>query len=203
MAFIPVPNVVLVEMVYRQLDEVTENTLYFQGNANWTIEDMSDLAESMKAWWIDNLEFVVNQGVALTAVRVTDLSTQFSPGIEDVNGLPNSGLAPSPAMPNNVTVTTTFLTGLRGRSYRGRNYFIGLSEAQVVGNIVTAELQTAVLAAYNDLPTYAIANGAAHVVVSRYSAKQPRVTGVATLVTGYKMEPTIDSQRRRLPGRGQ
>lgn len=203
MAFIPVPNTVLVELVYNQLGQVTENTLYFQGAAPWTVDDMVDLAEQIKAWWITELEAVVPNTIALTAVKVTDLSSQTAPGIIDVNGLPNYGGSVEPALPNHVTATVNFTTALRGRSFRGRNYIIQLNEGQVVGNTINPGPVEFWVASYMALPEYVISNGAEHVVVSRYANKQPRVTGVATPVTGYTMPNIVKSQRRRLPGYGQ
>lgn len=202
MAFIPVLSVVMAELVYNQLGQITENTLYFKSDEGWDVDAMEDLAEQLKNWWVTEFRPAVPNSISLTAVKVTDLSSQFAPGIVDVNGLPLAGLSATEALPNNVTAAITFYTALRGRSYRGRNYVVGLGENAVSGNTVQPGTVEFYVANYMALPEYVISNDAYHVVVSRQENNVPRVTGVATPVTGYAMENVIDSQRRRLPKRG-
>lgn len=203
MAFIPVPNTAMVELVFNCDGQVCENTLYFANDVGWDIPSMNSLASKIAGWW--NVEYRVFQSnlCQLTAIKVTDLETQFAPGIEYVTGLPAAGGAASEIMPNNVTVATTFLTDLRGRSYRGRNYFVGITTDAVNGNSISSVTAGLFQDMYAALPTYLDPEDGDHVVVSRYSGNAPRVTGVTTPVTGYRTEQTIDSQRRRLPGRGQ
>lgn len=202
MAFIPVTDVVLAELVFNQLGETTENTLYFRSATGWDIDSMVDLAEQLKAWWTAERRPGVPNTISLVSVKVTDLTTQSSPGIIDVNGLPLAGQATAEALPNNVTASISFLTALRGRSFRGRNYVIGMTDLHVAGNVISPAFIEEITTAYEELGTYVISNDAEHVVVSRYADLQPRVTGVATAVTGYQMENIVDSQRRRLPKRG-
>lgn len=202
MAFIPVPGVVLAELVFNQLGSITENTLYFHSAEGWDVDGMVDLAEQLKNWWTTRLRPGVPNSISLTAVKVTDLSSQNAPGIIDVNGLPLAGQSVSEALPNNVTAAISFVTALRGRSYRGRNYVIGMVDAMISGNTINPANVTLFQNAYAALATDIISNAAVHVVVSRYNNNAPRVTGVATPVTGYTMENVVDSQRRRLPKRG-
>lgn len=203
MAFIPVPGVVMAELVFNTPAGVMENTLYFTGAAAWTETLMNDLAEDLKVWWDTNMAINVSNTVSLTTIRVTDLSAQDAPGIEYVTGLPIAGDVADVMAPGNVTFTTTFITALRGRNYRGRNYFVGINPGQLSGIEVPATVVAEVTAAYGLLDTQVTANTAQHVVVSRYLNNAPRAAGVATPVTAYRTENTWDSQRRRLAGRGQ
>lgn len=202
MAFIPVLNTAMVELVFNCDGQVCENTLYFANDLGWEIPSMNALASKIAGWW--NAEYRIYQSnlCALTAIKVTDLEAAFAPGIEYVTGLPAAGAGATEIMPNNVTVATTFITDLRGRSYRGRNYFVGLTTDSVNGNAISAATALAFQEMYEALPSYLDPGDGQHVVVSRYSGNAPRVAGVTTPVTGYRTERTIDSQRRRLPGRG-
>lgn len=202
MAFIPVPNTALAEVVVVWDGQICENTLYFLGAAAWDATTLTALGGELVAWWNTNIKSLVCTNTALSRVRLTSLESQSAPGIEYTTGLPITGTGATACMPNNVSAAIAFITALRGRSYRGRNYVIGLQEGQVVGNLLDASVAAAYVAAYAALDTAVTANSGQHVVVSRQLNNVPRVTGVATIVTAYSMERVIDSQRRRLPGRG-
>lgn len=203
MAFIPVPDVAMVELVFRQDGQVCENTLYFQGAASWDATNLTTLAEEVRDWWIAGPRLDTSDTVGLTSVKATSLASQSAPGVEVTDLLPADGTEVSPPLPNNVTQAVTFVTALRGRSYRGRNYRVGLTEAMVVANQVDVGYTTSWVGFYQTLDTDVTVNSAQHVVVSRYENNVPRATGVATPVVSYKADRVIDSQRRRLPGRGQ
>lgn len=202
MAFIPVPNTVHAELVFNQQGQVVENNLYFYCAVDPTVEMMADLADILADWWHTHVATVTANSTALTTIKVTSLEQAFAPGIETPLNPPDPGLVNSPGLPNNATLVTTFVTGLRGRSFRGRNYFIGLAEGMVVGNVVDALQVTNINAGYENLLLALAGTDWSWVVVSRYSDKQPRDIGVVTDVVTTKSDGIIDSQRRRLPGRG-
>jgi hypothetical protein len=124
------------------------------------------------------------------------------PAFGDLNDAP---------LPNNVTLTVSFRTANRGRSFRGRNYVVGLGETQVAGNTVAPSVITAFDGIYSQLLASPVAAIATWVVVSRFSGVDPvtkepipRVTGIATPITSVTVvDNVVDSQRRRLPKRGQ
>lgn len=122
--------------------------------------------------------------------------------MEDATGLPLAGTGGSVQLPNNVTLCIKWTTENRGRSFRGRTYHVGLTESQVTDNEVVAVAMGQFTTAYGALLTDLATAGWPLVIASRYANNQPRITGVATLVTGFSIDPFIDSQRRRLPGRG-
>jgi hypothetical protein len=108
-------------------------------------------------------------------------------------------------MPNNVAIVMSLKTGLRGKSFRGRIYHVGLSDAVVTANAVTTVQRDALVAGYSLLTTFAGATGEAIfnlVVLSYYASSVLRPTPIATPVTSVTSDGIVDSQRRRLPGRG-
>lgn len=203
MAFIPVPNTALVELVYQQSDQITENTLYFEGATPWDATSLTELAEEVRDWWIAGPRTDTSDSTALRVVRATSLESQSAPGVEIAITSGGLGAETSPALPNNVTQVTTFITALRGRAYRGRNYRVGMTENMTTGNTVDGTYTSSWNTMYVGLNTAVTANSAVHVVVSRQLNNVPRTTGVATPVVSYRTDDTVDSQRRRLPGRGQ
>jgi len=105
-------------------------------------------------------------------------------------------------VPNNVAVVVKWITANRGRSYRGRTYHLGIPQGSVTGSVLTTGYRTSLVQAYSNFvllgttPTWTLS------VASRYSNGQPRTNGVITPINALSINPTVDSQRRRLPERG-
>jgi hypothetical protein len=147
--------------------------------------------------------FMPNTG-GLVLVSVRDLTTESGLAIERTTGLPLIGTNASPQLPNNVTVAVKWSTGFAGRSFRGRTYHIGMPENSTVSNQVSAGPLADLNTAYAALIGVPPATDASMtlVVVSKFHANAPRLAGVTTPILARSINPTIDSQRRRLPERG-
>jgi hypothetical protein len=144
-------------------------------------------------------------------VYITDLETPtgFTVTIPAPAPAP-AGARSAAALPNNVCLTVSFRTTARGRSFRGRNYISGLAEDQVVLNTVDSGTLTDIRDGYQDLMSIAGAATVDWVVVSRFSGVDPdgdpvpRLSGLSTEISAVLIvDAIIDSQRRRLPTRGQ
>ena len=134
---------------------------------------------------------------------MTDLTSEFAPGMSWTGGLPIVGTNPSPALPNSVSLSITKRTLFRGRAYRGRMYHIGLCENGVLDNRVIATHVTALLASYEVMRELPFGAGQMPMVlVSKYQGGLPRGAAVVSLVDSFGTDGIIDSQRRRLPKRG-
>lgn len=202
MAFIPVENTCQCELIFLLDGQFVENTLYFERAGAWTVEDAMAYAETIYDWWVAELSPNTSSAVTLQRVRMTDLSAADALSVEYVPVTPANGGNASPALPNNVTMTTTFATAGRGRSSRGRNYYVQLTEADVAANVVLAARVASAQGAYAALMIIADGDPVDWVVVSRYHNNAPRVTGETYHITSTRTNNIVDSQRRRLPGRG-
>ena len=91
-----------------------------------------------------------------------------------------------------------------GRSFRGRNYVVGVPQDQVVDiNHVQSSYAAAWIDTYSELLEGTFEEGQQWVIVSRFEDGSPRETGIASeVLTVTVVDDVIDSQRRRLPGRG-
>lgn len=209
MPFVPVPSAIMAELVYNTPGGKAENTLWFTNPATHDASMLLDLCVALGTWWNAELRPVLSNEVSLASIKATSMVTATSPAIEYTTGFPIAGGAANPVLPSNVTIAITFLTAFRGRSNRGRNYIIGLSESAVQGDTIHPDYAADIKAAYDVLQAAVTPDGFDWVVASRYSGVDgngdpiPRVSGQTTPVTGTKIEPTIDSQRRRLRYRGQ
>lgn len=202
MPFVPIPNTVQVETVFTWDGQYCENVYHCQRDLGYDVSDMNNLLDVFRTWWDTHLKPIVPAVVSLSNLIATDQASQTGPRTEDQTGLPIAGTNNAAALPNNVTVAVRWTTEQRGRSYRGRTYHIGLTENHVTANALISTVQTSLITAYNQLIVDVTTAGWVLVVASRFSNNAPRVTGLATPITAATLDPTVDSQRRRLPGRG-
>lgn len=184
--------------------EQIENTLWFKNLAAPNEPNLVGLGNALLAWWAAHYALQLSSDLTLREIYLVDWNT--------VNGAVHTAPAPAPApagvlgepsLPNNCALCISFRTGFRGRSFRGRNYVSGLSEARVTGNTVSSGVVDSLVAAYNGLNAAVEDSGFNHVVVTRFHLGTPRNPGIGTEVQScIAVDNTVDSQRRRLPGRG-
>jgi len=203
MAFIPVPNTAKVTLQWILSGQTIEITLSFTRGSGWDTPGLALLAQDVKDWFTGAIRSLLTSNIVLVNVNATDQSSASGPSYDLPVSSGGSGTAGGSPQSNNVTAAVKFITALRGRSFRGRNYWPSLSNSQVGSSIdVTSGFQAAVVAAYATLSSYLTISGGEHVVVSRFHNGAARGVGVTTPVTAYAMDSSIDSQRRRLSGRG-
>lgn len=210
MPFVPVPNTCLVEMRMTYDLQQVENTLYFEFPGGIVTGAMQNLANDMEGWWNDSYAPLVVSGVQLREVVVTDLTSSSSAQVTNVPASVSTGAVLTPGLPSNVTLTVSFRTSLRGRSFRGRNYVVGIPSTDLTPpNTIEGPVVQSWIDAYQGISDALTVADALWVVVSRFSGVTgagvpiPRTLGVTTPITNVVVvDQTVDSQRRRLPGRG-
>jgi hypothetical protein len=201
----------MAEIRYLLDNQQIENTLYFESGSTVTQASIVTLLNALHAWWAANLQPLLPLAVSLAEMQGTDLTSATGPQATLTPAVAELGAVNSPQLPNNVSLAVSFRTALRGRSFRGRNFYPALWEQGVDENTVQPTIVAAIHGAYTALITDAgvAAAGYDWVVVSRFSGVTsagvpiPRSAGISTPVTTVVIvDPTIDSMRRRLPGRG-
>lgn len=209
MPFVPVENTVMAELRYTWDNEPVENTLYFRSADAPSAASMLALGNAIITWWGVSLQSSIADVVEFREVYLTDLTTATGPAVTANTGLPLLGSANNEPVPSNVAPCISFRTDMRGRSFRGRNYLIGLPGDSVDSNTINATYLSDMVAAYQDLMALVASVDFVWVVVSRYSGSTivdgkkvptPRTAGIATEVTTVVFTDNIvDSQRGRLP----
>lgn len=209
MPFVPVPNVLQVDVIYLLDSQRVENTLYFENADGWDLTSIAEFTATLRTYIAEELMPLLATAIQLIEIVTRLLDTASSIGFSLPVTPPVTGGESDEPTPSNVSYTVSFRTGLTGRSFRGRNYVAGLPNGKVAGNTIDSGFRTGLLAYYTGLRTLAVDNGVIWVVVSRYSGVGPggvpipRVTGVTTpIIAVGTFDNTVDSQRRRLPGRG-
>lgn len=203
MPFVVTFNTVQCELRYLWDGQQVENTLYFEYDHAPTVGEGSDLADALFDWWDANMKQWQVAAIALREIYLTDLSAADSWSFTRVSSPAEPGTRSGESMPNNTALCISFRTNQRGRAHRGRNYVMGVAEGDVSHNSFTTTYLAGVQAAYVALADVEAATGANWVVVSRFQGLLPRENGITTPITsvGY-FDGVVDSQRRRLPGRG-
>lgn len=193
-------------------------TNYLEGN----------VCESTFAWKDPTDAMFATPTVAAAGVftaAVSNLIPQLSPfvildavGFEDIRTFPFGGIvvpftatpgtdsAGGSQLPASASLAIKKFTGTLGRSGRGRWYWpIGSSGFLVNGNTVlsAAAVNWAAALASFQAAVEASYTGSQMGIVSYYSAKVLRSAGLFSQITAWgASDLNVDSQRRRLPGRG-
>lgn len=210
MPFVPVDQTLMVEAVFEYNGQIVENTYYFTMLDDWTEGDVSAILTAIKNIIVSDLMPLLAAGIKLVKLVGTLLDAVDSLSLVLNVSPPVAGSGIATPLPNNVSYTITFLTAARGRSSRGRNYIAGFTtDDQLDANHIEEATRTGLLSFYDELRAVGSDAGATMVVVSRFSGVDenkkpiPRTSGVTHAVTGFTTaDNVLDSQRRRLPGRG-
>lgn len=204
MPFVPAPGVTMCSIRFTLYQQLVENTVYVLEAAEFETRTPAEVAEIVGIWAGTSLISQLSVDILFREVYAVSLDSETAGvGTYTPSGGPTAGGVPEPSMPGNVTWCVQFRGDGRGRSRRGRNYVPGLPTSVINDNQVTQSWATAVLNSYQALGSTLQTEGLQHVIVSRVADGVPRTTALLTPVTAYVgVDTTIDSQRRRLPGRG-
>jgi len=203
MAFIPAENTARIIMGFTQGGQQVMNQFYAQFPTQPDKDDLSALALVIKNWWVDFIQDLQTNDVSLVRIELTDITVEAGEQVIYTAGLPLSGNEGATPLPNNVTVSVKLTTGFSGRSKRGRQYFIGLVNTQLVDpNHILLGMVTSLQDAYSALIDAISDAGWKMVIASFVSGGLPRTTALLTEVISSSVNQTLDSQRRRLPERG-
>jgi hypothetical protein len=202
--FVPAPNTLEARLRYNIGTQLIENTLYFQGSAGVTTTLANTLGTNLITWWNTNFKASTTNLMALDQVYLTDLTFQNSFTVSVTAGLPSVGTSAIEALPFNCALCISFRTNNRGRSGRGRNYVSGLTENDQAASVIAAGRVSAAVTAYTALiGAGTFTPGLQWCVVSRFNGGIPRAQALVQPITNVlAVDNVIDSQRRRLPGRG-
>lgn len=111
---------------------------------------------------------------------------------------PHPGTSPGNATPANAAVVLSWRTGLAGRAYRGRTYLPGIGESSQVNSTVNSSYITAATALANALVAFNNGGGIVGVQMVVASFVKQLLNQILFVV----IDNAIDSQRKRLIGRG-
>lgn len=199
MAFIPTSNTLKTVLRFSQFGRIYTNTLCWYKPGGWPEGQAIDACNTVFAEWVGEMLSYQSNTVTLLNVVGYDMSDVEGYVVTNSTGTPDTGDDTSPALPGNVTATISLRTSNRGKSGRGRIYYIGLTEAKATSNElasgVAAEIEGRFEAFWSTVESVISADLA---VVSFQLNNVPRSTGFVQNVTSVIVDAGIDTQRRRI-----
>lgn len=204
MRFTKIPRTVQANIVMSYFGETVENTFYFTDDTDFTLAEFGLLGETFAQWVGDVWAYGFVSTLLFDHVTLRDLTVADS-YIADYPITVTATPATGAGMPGNVSLAIARKSIYAGRSKRGRIYLVGLSEAFVTGNTVDSTFIADHVGFLNGLDEY-LADAAVPFlssIVSRINVGGITPTGTSTLIFRWEaVDGNVDSQRRRLAGRG-
>jgi len=122
MAFIPVSRAARLTMESEQDGQILANVFWFQQepSAGYDASSLADLATKFDAAWTAHIADFQTSDVLWSRIVARAMDSASSPAIEQF--MTGAGGHTGDNLPTNVTFAIKWVTGLAGRSFRGRTY---------------------------------------------------------------------------------
>jgi len=193
-----------VQLYFSTPGGVAMNVLNFRADGGWNAVSLDVLVDEVATSWEAQFSPLQSDQVECYRIVATDLGNPIPYQVDKAPTNDLTGGRASVIMPGNVTVVTKFGTGLAGRSQRGRTYHIGLTDDQCSGDSLVAGMADTIRDAWIDFAGEVHDSPAAAdlVVVSYCHNNAWRPAAQVLDVIAFTTEGILDSQRKRLFGRG-
>lgn len=195
-------NVVQVVMEYTGGGATMSNVYHVHKATPWTEANLLSLETAFLGWETDTGSDNRAQDVALTRIKLTDLTSLASPMRDTILGVPIPGKQLSGMLPANSTIAFKGSIGERGRGRAGRQFWIGLAEDMCAGCSIDTDAGGDITANLEQLRTEIAALplgallGIIHTVVSGAPISPATFSAIVAWVL---TDRTLDSQKNRLP----
>lgn len=202
MAFIPIPNSASLCFDFLTAGQNWQFCLTVRKSSGGiTPTDLATLTTEGEGWWTNTLKALIDASTTLRQVRATDEQTEGGP--VDIETTGTAGTASGDGLPTNATMCVSARTAKRGRSYRGRKYLSGLLLQDTTDQVTWgSSAVTAYPAAFATLQGSLDTAGFDVVVASKQHNGVETNPAETNEVIAWVTDDSIDSQRRRLKGRG-
>jgi hypothetical protein len=199
MAFQPVPDTARFAVVHQSgVGDSVVNVLYFRRAGAWGLPELEAAAQQLATVWVNDVMPHLSVETSLRRIQARGERVQDDVSFEFVLTTPVAGGRPGEAVPFQCAFCVTHLTGLVGRSNRGRTYFGYIAEADNNNGLLAVARANALRDGLGSVRNILGNAGWTHVVVSRVRNKVKLPVAVTVPVIGYKYtDLIIDTQRRR------
>lgn len=208
MAFIPTANAARLEVRHILDSQLVENVFWFV-QAGFSLIDLIDLVDTIDAYWTSTVLPLLNSALEYTETYARGMRLAIDIEARGLTNTGDNGGHSDFPVSNNNSFSVEHNTPSTGRSNRGRHYALAISEDQIDQNTLDPAFILAYLTAIAGMGTETAGIGWDWVVCSQYSGVDadgkpiPRAAGITRAITSVsKYDNIVDSQRRRLPGRG-
>lgn len=208
MTTVPIPKAIKVTCVYTLNTQRMINVYYVTNGAVATLANCITVAGLFKTWENGTNKPLRSNGTNMVSIDAAAMDGAGSP-IYTLPVLPVIvGTGGGGAQASYISIAVKHTTGLGGRSYRGRTYWIGLNGSSIVGaDYISTGYQANISGSYTTLRSQLATAGYTMGVASLYSGVDvygqpiPRVTGFLTPILSSDCGVALDTQRhRKVPG---
>jgi len=202
LAFIPVPNGIQLCFNFTTDSQLWQFCLTLRKSSGApTPTDLASVAAIGEAWWTADLQDHISSATTLRNVTATDLTVQG--GAQAIDTVNDAGALTGYPLPAGSPCCVSLRTAKRGRSYRGRVYVSGMSEDNTqTANTFTSAFVAAIAGDFVSLQNDLDTAGFDIVVASKQHNGVVTNPAEVNEVIAIAADTAIDSQRRRLTGRG-
>lgn len=178
------------------LGQVVENVWGVQTGAPPTVGELSNINDIFHTAY-GSLLLPMSAAMSIGEITSRYLGDATGPEVTLSITPPMLGLVEVDPNPNNVALCVSLRSALAGRRFRGRKYFSGIPKPDATGNTISTAFCDAIVDVIN---TWIIgelnSNGTPLSIIS--------LTGLTLVpvLTALCVDNFVDSQRRRLTGRG-
>lgn len=200
MAFIPVLACVQARVQWLSDGGVfAENVFYHATSSVPTETDLTDIGLAWRTWLFDHWASLVSNTWEVTSINLRAMNEAEGIAILYDTDFPVTGGVTDEAVPAQVCFTTTWSTGLVGRSARGRTYWLGFPNNSVINNNRLTDGAQSVYQGRMDLLLSAFEDdGHAIQVVSFVEGGVPRDEGRKLPALDVSVRFPLATQRSRL-----
>jgi hypothetical protein len=203
MANQPVPNTVQVDVLFLLFGQRVENVYHVRWDGGVDAAALADTRDAFATWVAEEWMPPLSLNCQFIGLEVKNLSIEDGTMLAYTPPTTVTGSVDYMAEPGNVSFSISLRTGQSGRSYRGRKFVAGMPGNARTGNQVNSGFATAMVAALEELRNLLISINAVLVVVSRIQDTIELLVPITSEVLSVTIaDYDIDSQRRRLTGRG-
>lgn len=193
------PNTVRLVLSASQESSQRISVFHFRTTAAhvWTSSELAALCSAF--WTAVGPAFKSATQVGVTFVSVSAIDMGNDPAQSGTFLIPagNVGTVGGEALPASAAAVLSWRTTYTGRKYRGRTYLYGMGEAQTNGSLLTTSAVALATAIGSALLGFVNGTGTV-VALSVYST----VLNASNIIQSFIVDNLVDSQRRRLLGRG-
>lgn len=199
MPFQPAPNCAEAVIRCDYGGREVANVLNFWNSGGYTLSDIQNLADAVDGVVPASYLPYLSPSLTYLSTDVRGLASAADLTATSITGTGVGGGAGTP-LPANVTLAIKLLTGVTGRSNRGRFFALPSVDGYLDGpNHFLISYADAIVGLIGDFQVAAQAVGWELVVLSRFTGGAPRVSATHRLVTTITYTDTkCDSQRGRL-----
>lgn len=214
MPFVPTLGVFEWLGLLQLFNQVVQIGHHFQTTSTMDESYLGTVASDVLSAFASSFQPHLSQRISRTgAEAISQVSASSPKGVYVESAANSGGVSEATGIPASGTCCIKKATASRGRSYRGRMYMPGIPQSALVSGDANTLNSTFISNLLGDTIAFLASIAISHpeltpVVVSKFSGIDsdgkpiPRAAGVKTPVTVYTINNQMDSQRRRLTGRG-